>query len=264
VVIRLALSMAVFFIAVVAIAFGASPWLFFIAVLLLNIITYFTRQTMPQRFGFNLFTGSAMGIFGNFEDDQSLGRRLTRTELLSFAKFLGGLWLVNDYKWRADGITLFAGGSKRVTITWDGACTATMSAKDLKVTRKIFVGPSVEAAELQDNACRVVRYALNCFLRGDLEAVRKVLSVDETTPQSLATARHNRVKSLVAVILGMSTIVMFLVMRFVESSEKVETELHHFGVGGYYFLIVPAVGFLVAIIVVAITLRNTRRQNRSL
>ena len=199
-----ALGMAIIFIAVVAIAFfHASFWLFFIAGLLINIIVYFTTQKTPQRFGFNLFTGSALGIFGDFEDDQSLGRRLTRTELLSFAKFLGGLWLVQDYKWRADGITLFAAGS-RVTITWDGACTATMSAKGLKVTRQLLVGRSVEAAELQDNACRVVRYALNCFLRGDLEAARKVLSPDETpSAQSLTTARHNRVKSLVVVWLMM-------------------------------------------------------------
>ncbi|MDO8683661.1 MAG: sigma-70 family RNA polymerase sigma factor [Armatimonadota bacterium] len=271
-----ALAIAIIFIAIVAIAFfHASFWLFFIAALLTSIITYFTTQKTPQRFGFNLFTGSALGNFGDFEDYQSLGRRLTRTELLSFAKFLGGLWLVRDYRWRTDGITLllpakpdlvsleFAAGS-RVTITWDGACAATMSAKYLKVTRQLLVGRSVEAAELQDNACRVVRYALNCFLRGDLEAARKVFSPDETpSAQSLTTARHNRVKSLVGVILGISTLVMFLVMPLFEPSEK-EKELHHIGVGAYYYLIVPAVGFLVAILAMAITLRRTRRQNRSL
>ena len=260
--IGVALRIAVFFIAFVALAFGASPWLFFIMVLLSSIIGYFTDQ-MPQRFGFNLFTGSVMGIFGGFEDAQSLGRRLTRTELLSFAKFLGGLWLVNDYRWRADGITLFAGYSKRVTITWDGTCIANMSAKDLKTTRKLFVGSSVEAAELQDNACRVVRYALNCFLRGDLEAACKVFSPNETpSAQSSTNIRHNRVKALVGIILGISTLVMFLVMPLFEPSEK-EKELHHIGASAYYPLIVPAVGFLVAIIIMAITLRNTRRQNRS-
>ncbi|MCE5323293.1 sigma-70 family RNA polymerase sigma factor [bacterium] len=259
-----ALGVAIIFIAIVAFAFfHASPYLFFIASLLASIIAYFTNQKLPQRVGFNLFTGSALGIFGDFEDDQSLGHRLTRTELLSFAKFLGGVWLVNDYRWRGDGITLFAGGSKRVIITWDGACTATMSAKDLKFTRQLLIGRSVEAAELQDNACRVVRYALNCFLRGDLEAMRRVLSLDEApSAQSLTTARHNRVKSLVGVILGISTLAMFLVIPLFEPSEK-EKELHHVA-GAYYILIVPAVGFLVAIIVMTITLRRTRRQNRSI
>jgi len=270
-----ALAVAIIFIAVVAFAFfQASPWLFFIAALLGNIIAYFTTQKTPQRFGCNLFTGSALGIFGDLEDDQSLGRRLTRTELLSFAKFLGGLWLVQDYRWRADGITLLLniGGlplgkaaASRVTITWDGACTATMSAKDLKGTRGLLlVGRSVEAAELQDNACRVVRYALNCFLRGDLEAARKVFYPDETpSAQSLTAARHNRVKSLVGVWLGIVCIVMFLVMPLFEPSEKAK-RLHHVGVGAYYILIVPAAGFLVAILAMAITLRNTRRRNRSL
>lgn len=269
-----ALAVAIIFIAVVAFAFfQASFWLFFIAALLGNIIAYFTTQKTPQRFGCNLFTGSAMGIFGDFEDDQSLGRRLTRTELLSFAKFLGGLWLVQDYRWRTDGITLLLnmGGlplgktaASRVTITWDGACTATMSARDLKATRQLLVGRSVEAAELQDNACRVVRYALNCFLRGDLEAARKVFSPGGTpSAQSLTTARHNRVKALVGIILMIATLLMFLVMPFFEPSEK-EKELHHIGADAYYFLVVPAAGFLVAIIAMAITLRRTRHQNRSL
>ncbi|MEN6355861.1 MAG: RNA polymerase sigma factor [Armatimonadota bacterium] len=258
-----ALGIAIIFISIVAFAFfHASPYLFFIAGLLSNIIAYFTNQATPLRVGYNLFTGSAMGIFGDFEDDQSLGRRLTRTELLSFAKFLGGLWLVVDYKWRADGITLFAGGS-RVTITWDGACTATMTAKELKVTRQLSVGRSFEAVELQDNACRVVRYALNCFLRGDSEAARKVFIPDETpSVQSITTARHNRVKSLVGVWLMTVTLAMFLVMPFFEPSEK-QKELHHFGVGTYCIMIMPAVGFLVAILAIAITLRRTRRQDSS-
>ena len=270
-----ALGIAIVFIAIVAFAFfHASPYLFFIAGPLFSIIGYFTYQKTPQRFGYNLFTGSALGIFGDFEDDQSLGRRLTRTELLSFAKFMGGLRLVGDYKWLTDGISLliplkpdlvsleFTGS--RVTITWDGAFTATMSARNLKFARQLLTGRSVEAAELQDNACRAVRFAMNCFLRGDLEAARKVLSADETpSAQSLTAARHNRVKSLVGIILGTSTLVMLLVMPFFEPSEK-EKELHHIGVDAYYFLIVPAVGFLVAMIVLAITLYITRRQNRSL
>jgi hypothetical protein len=230
---------------------------------LANIINYFTNQKTPQRVGFNLFTGSALGIFGDFEDAQSLGRRLTRTELLSFAKFLGELWLVQDYRWRADGITLFDGAGSRITITWDGDCTATMCAKQLKVNRQLLVGRSVEAVELQTNACRVVRYALNCFLRGDSEAVRKVLSPYGTpSAQSLTTARHNRVKSFVGVWLMFVTIVMLLMIPFFEPSEK-EKELHHFGAGVYYILIVPAVGFLVAIIVMAINVHITRRQGSS-
>lgn len=258
-----AIGTAIIFIAVVACAFfRASFWMFFIAGLLANIINYFTNQKTPQRVGIDLFTGSAMGIFGDLEDDQSPGRRLTRTELLSFAKFLGELWLVQDYRWHADGITLFAAGS-RVTITWDGNCTAMMSAKKLKTTRQLLAGRSVEAAELQNNACRVVRYALNCFLRGDSEAARKLLSPYEiSSAQSLTTARHNRVKSFVGVWLMFVTIVMLLVIPLFEPSAK-EKELHHFGVGVYYILIVPVAGFLVAILVMAITLYITRRQGSS-
>jgi hypothetical protein len=177
--------------------------------------------------------------------------------------------LVKDYRWRGDGISLFLltkpdlislgfAADSSVAITWDGACTATMSAKDLKVTQQLLVGHSLEAAELQDNACRVVRYALSCFLRGDLEAARKVFSPDETpSAQSLTTARHNRVKSLVGIILVVSILVMFLVMPLFEPSAK-EKELHHIGAGAYYFLIVPAVGFLVAMTAIAIALRVTR------
>jgi RNA polymerase sigma-70 factor (ECF subfamily) len=265
-VIGVALTGAIYIIAIVAIAFfHASILLFFLAVLLYYIIAYFTTQNTPQRYGFNLFTGSAMGIFGDLEDDHSVGRRLTRTELLSFAKFLGGLWLVQDYRWRADGITLLlpyiligaippkTAGSK-VAITWDGNCTAMMNAKDLKVARQLLVGRSVEAAELQDNACRVVRYALNCFLRGDSEAARKVLSPDGTFVKSPTRVRHDRVKSLVGVFLGF----VILAMMLLAPSAK-EKELHHW-VGAYYALIVAAAGFLVAMLAMAITLRVTRRR----
>jgi uncharacterized integral membrane protein len=134
-----------------------------------------------------------------------------------------------------------------------------MSARDRKATRQLLVGRSVEAAELQDNACRVVRYALNCFLRGDLEAARKVFSPDETpSAQSLTIARHNRVKALVGIILMVSSLAMLLVMPFFEPTQR-EKELHHIRASAHYPLIVSAVGFLVATIVMAITLRNTRR-----
>ena len=262
---------AVFFIVVVSMAFFRAWNLLFLAAIVLTfIIVHFTTKKMPQRFGFNLFTGSAMGIFGDFEDNQSLRRRLTRTELLSFAKFLGGLWLVQDYKWRADGITLLipampiwtlpgatppivTAGSK-MAITWDGDCTAMMSAKDMKVTRQLLVGRSVEAAELQDNARRVVRFALNCFLRGDLEAARKVLSPDGTFAKSPTGVRHNRAKSLAGVLLGIAWLGFWLLVP----SAK-DLKLHH-RAGAYYGLIVMAAGVLLAMLVMAITLRNTRRK----
>ena len=262
VVIGMILELAIMFIAAAAIGFFHAPfWLNAIAGLMMIIIICFINRKIPQIGMFTggargiLFTGSALGIFGDFKDDQSLGRRLTRTELLSFAKFLGGLWLVGDYKWCENGITLFDGVGSRITITWDGACTATMSAKHLKVTRQLFVGRCVEAAELQDNACRVVRYALNCFLRGDSEAARKVLSPDETPlAQSLTTARQNRVKSRIIVFLMLGCLVMLLLALSVKDKDF----------GAYYILIVAAVSFLVAILAMAITLRRTRRQNRSL
>jgi len=252
------LELAIMFIAAAAIGFFHAPfWLNGIAGLLMIIIVCFINRKIPQIGMFTggargiLFTGSALGIFGDFEDDQSLGRRLTRTELLSSAKFLGGLWLVGGYKWCENGITLFDGVGSRITITWDGACTATMSAKHLKVTRQLFVGRSVEAAQLQDNACRVVRYALNCFLRGDLEAARKVFSPDKTpSAQSLTTARQNRVKSVVIVFLMLGCLVMLLLALSVKDKDF----------GAYYILIVAAVSFLVAMLAMAITLRNTRRR----
>ncbi len=250
-----ALISAIMLVAVVAIAFfHASFWMFFIGVLLINIVAYFTNQKTPQRVGFNLFIAKSLGVFGDLDDDQSLERRLTRTELLSFAKFLGGLWLVQDYRWRADGITLFSAGS-RITITWDGSCSAIISAKDMKIARQLLIGRSVEAVELQDDACRVVRYALNCFLRGDSETARKVLCPYETPlAQSSTTARHNRVKSLVLIWISMLCLVMLLLAPSVK-----EKELNHWE-GAHYGLIVMAAGFLVAMLAMAITLHITRRR----
>lgn len=62
-------------------------------------------------------------------------------------------------------------------------------------------------------------------------------------------------------LLFREALLVCLVMLLLAPSAK-EKELHHW-VGAYYALIVGAAGFLVAIIVMAITLYITRRQNRS-
>ena len=100
---------------------------------------------------------------------------------------------------------------------------------------------------------------MNCFLRGDLEAARRVLSPSKTpSAKRLTTARQNRVKSRIIVFLMLGCLVMLLLALSVK-----DKDFHHWE-GAYYGLIVAAAGFLVAMIVMAITLYITRRQNRSL
>lgn len=255
------ITWGVFSAAIAAIAFFGAPvatWA--VAVFVMSIVLYFIgTPEVPQRVGHNLFLRCALGLGDLPEVELPLPRSLTKSELRMFARLLAGLGLVRDYRFRGDAISLIllgmqkaplagfgivAGGST-VTIQPDGACTATIADADLKSTRQII--PTADAAQLQDQACRSIRYALSCFANGDAQAAIDALSVkiDRAALQSPSSARNERLKRLVTPWFG--TVVL---VQFTSHSAVV-------------MIIASVVGFAVPMIAMAITLRINKREGQS-
>lgn len=258
------LAWGIVFAAITAIAFfGATIVLFAVAIFVMSVVVYFTTPRTPQvlqRIGYSLFLRGAMGLGDIPEVGQPLDRRLTKLELGTFARLLGTLWLVRDYRFRVDGITLIlsgmrasplavfgiATGGSTVTIHPDGTCTSTVSDADLKSTRQVM--PTAEAAQLQDQACQAIRYALSCFARGDTQAALDVLSFkpDQQAAQSPTAIRNHRVRQLIPVWFGIVALV-----QFTSHSAMV-------------MIIAAVVGFLGAGLALAITLWVNKRESHSL
>lgn len=179
------------FAAVVAVGFFHAPdaavpgaFLVFLAV------GYLVRKQMSQRGDYSIFLRCATGGINDFagEDTPEI-RHLSDLELRSFALFLGDQWMIRDYSLQPGVLVLWAPGvqggingpfagtasGSRITITAAGDCTATLSAGDLKAIRRL-VPSAPEQEELQQKACRGVRGALDCFINGDLDGARSILT----------------------------------------------------------------------------------------
>lgn len=245
--------------------FGASIVLFPVAVLVLGIMSCFVTPKTPQalqQIGLSPFIRRAFGRGEVPEADLTLDHKLSKLELRAFVRLLGTLGIVRDYRFRGDAVSIMLTGMKphklaglglvagdsEITISPDGACAARISHSDLKVARETVV-PNATAEELQDEACRAIRYALSCFARGDAKAGLDVLSITtegRARAQSPSSARNHRVKDLVTVWIGVVCVVEFTVRDAV------------------LMIVTAVVGFAVAMLILAVNLYITRRQTRSL
>ncbi len=240
--------------------FGVSPRLFGVCILLVSIVFYITTAKTPQQWSYNPFYYGAIYGFTDLTDDTSqLNHRLTRTEMSAFAGFIGEMGIVRDYRFRGDSIILVLaalgdstltkpifGACSEVVIASDGTCVAMINDRDLDIIRK--VRPGIDSAQLQDQVCRTTRYALSCFLNGNQEAARDVLSVkpDEAAhAQSRGSVMRRRIKGLATSFMGAAVGAAFLV----HSATLV--------------IILAVGGMLAAICVMAVTLYITRRQDSS-
>lgn len=256
------LGITIMFAAICAIGFfGASSRLFYISILLASIVLYIaTAKTSPQWSYNPFYYGAIYGCTDLADDTSQLNHKLNRTDMSAFAGFIGEMGVVRDYRFRGDSIILVLaslgdttltkpifGACSEVVIASDGTCVAMINNRDLDIIRK--VRPGIDSAQLQDQVCRTTRYALSCFLNGNQEAARDVLSVkpDEAAhAQSRGSVMRRRIKGLAtlfisvascAALLGSSTIRMFALITG---------------------------GILASICVMAITLYITRRQDSSL
>lgn len=170
-----------------AIGFLNAPiWLLAAALLASNAVAFLASRNRPARQDYNLFLRAATGGLMDVPSQQTLPERLTDAQLRAFARFLGNQWLVVDYLTQSESFRLMVPGMRlpilailgltsSITIGFDGACTARMTPDDLVMIRRL-TGSTATSDKLEETVCRVVRYALACFLRGEIHEARLALT----------------------------------------------------------------------------------------
>ncbi len=212
--------------ATAAIGFFGAPYLTFLAVMIVvNLANYSARKDMPRRHDYNLFLRYASGGLGVPPDvEPPLPARLTRVQLQAFARFLGEQWLLKDCILRGDTIFLippdirvtpmvmFGRSTKsRIIIGSDGTCIATVSEGDLREVRQA-TGSNATEEDMESAVRRMVRYALSCFVRGELDAARLALMAkqdDSIFMEAPENARTFRLLFLISIGSGFLALALF-------------------------------------------------------
>ncbi|MBN2311056.1 MAG: RNA polymerase sigma factor, partial [Candidatus Hydrogenedentes bacterium] len=170
---------AAFLIAVVLIGFCHAPfWVFFVTLLVLNIVLYKTNQTAPIRHDYSLFFRQACGLLGHPEHAEPTP--VTRTQAMAFVRFMGDRFLVRDYRITKAGAILFlppvkpsvaqyfgaVGANSRLQIGFDGQCEAQLGARDLRDLSKLTGRELAEPARLESAVAETAATALHLFVAG--------------------------------------------------------------------------------------------------
>lgn len=209
---------------------NASVWLLAVALLTTNVVAFLASRNRPARQDYNLFLRAATGGLGEAPDcEHPLPNRLTQTQLRAFARFLGNQWLVVDYFTDGSAIRLMLPGmrlpilamlglSSSVTISADGSCTAHVTPGDLKAIRQM-TGWAAGAEDLQATVGRVVRYALICFVAGNLDAARSALTAQDDEAIFKQNTGWTR-GFIVLFVLALAAVAMILVLQSLGDSPR--------------------------------------------
>jgi len=179
---------AMFFAAVLMGFFGASFAWFVGAMLAYNLARWATRKSTPLRADYSLFLRAACGGLGDPGGERVTGH-LDRERLRSFARFLGGMFLVTDRSSGGSGLTVYVcpvaptvadgvmpihrfAGLSTVFVGRDGRCQARLSRKDERSLRSLLGSEMPEPARLDHMVASVVEAALARFVAGDQAGAR--------------------------------------------------------------------------------------------
>jgi len=212
------LSNATFLLVSVLIGFLHAPfWIFFAAMLVLNIILYHTNKTRPMRHDYNLFLRQAKGLLGTPDELSPEPAGITHTEMRSFARFLGERFLVRDYSLDDFALVLrlppvkagmgqflgLTGSTSSLTIGFDGRCEAHLEKKDLRNLYKLAEGEILERHVLEKKVAAVAGSALRLFLDGRFDQARSLLEAE--TDENIfvkptAQAKEHRWRGRIAIV----------------------------------------------------------------
>ena len=201
-----------------ALGFHGPTIIFPIVAILICAVGFWASKQPQPRIDNNMFVHIVTGGPDDVAGSEQLPVQLSRPQLKAFARFLGGQWLVSDYRLQGDSLVLIlpdfranfwtmiikrlTSGS-RVILKSDGSCVAQLSPADLRVFQR---APFPDAETLGSNLCGIVRHALDVFVRNDFQPASLGPPIPTESPfkQPLGTTRHTRLTYLICAI------VMFL------------------------------------------------------
>ena len=202
------------------------PGITFPIVALMICAVGFWASKQPQpRIDYNLFVHILTGGLDDVAGSEQLPLQLSRAQLKAFARFLGGQWLVADYRLQGDSIVLILPGFRasfwttiikrltsgsRITLRSDGSCLAHFSQGDLRAFRR--ASSTLDAETLGSNLCGIVRHALDVFVRNDFQPASLSPSnpIESPFKQPPGATRHNRLIYLMCAIVMFAFLILDL------------------------------------------------------
>ncbi len=227
------LANATFTLTSVLIGFLHAPfWIFFVAMLPLNVFLYFANKSRPARHDYNLFLRAAQGMLGNVEGRAS-APRASLADLRAFARFLGGRFLVMDYTIRVHSLCLylppakpilrqyfgFNASNSTVLLGPNGGAEAQLGERDRKNLATMIESPLPKILELEAAVCDAVSRAFQHFLEGETAQAEALLQPEGDAAifrKPVGDSAEHRVRGIASIVAAVFLLASSLFVAFLQ------------------------------------------------
>ncbi|MCL4691881.1 MAG: RNA polymerase sigma factor [Candidatus Hydrogenedentes bacterium] len=226
------LANATFTLTSLLIGFLHAPfWIFFVAMLPLNVVLYYANKSRPARHDYNLFLRAAQGMLGIVEERRASTPHATTTELRAFARFLGGRFLVLDYTIREGSLRLhlppvkpalrqyfgFNGSNSTVLLRPGGRAEAQLGERDRKNLATTIESPLREITELEATVSGAVSEALHLFMDGQTAQAEVLLQSEGDAAifrKPVGDSAEHRARGILAIVAAVFLLAFSLFAAF--------------------------------------------------
>lgn len=226
------LANATFTLTSVLIGFLHAPfWIFFVAMLPLNIFLYFANKSRPARHDYNLFLRAAQGMLGEVQEKGGNSSWATASELRAFARFMGGRFLVLDYTIRDDTLCLhlppmkptlrqffgFSESNSTVHLSPNGSADAELGARDRRNLTAMVESPLPEIAQLEAVVANAVSEAFHLFMDGQTAQAEVLLQSEGDAAifrKPVGDSAEHRVRGIAAIVAAIFLLIFGLATAF--------------------------------------------------
>jgi len=176
---------------------GFPVYTFFIALLIINILLFLTRKSMPMRNDYNLFFRAAAGELALETPPSQPFPLPTPTNVKSFLFLLGNAFLMVDTRRRGSDTVLYlppvvpnvwtmlfpCAGRNNSTLTLhpDGSCLARLTEQDHRGLKTLFPEADLSPAALEQQVSLAAQFAWNHTAQGSPEeGLRALQPLDDS------------------------------------------------------------------------------------
>ncbi len=162
-----------------------------------TIVFFLFYKKRPQRLDYNLFLRAAHGLLkaSSEPDNSSSGKEFERPALLAFARFLGGRFLVSNYRWETGGLVLrlppvanrfltnmatvflppISQNCSHIFLAWDGTLSAHCGKTDASDLSELKTSGLKNLSELESVVAESLVQAWQKLRSGNLPAAERIL-----------------------------------------------------------------------------------------